>query len=85
MPVVTLSTANFRREVIDNAGPVIVDFYADWCGPCKQIAPAMEVLSEKWEGQVRFAKVDIETHPEIARGYNISSIPAVLRFEDGEV
>ena len=85
MSVVTLTTANFRREVIDNARPVIVDFYADWCGPCKQIAPVMEALSEKWAGQVRFAKVDIEAHPEIARGYNISSIPAVLRFEDGEV
>lgn len=85
MSVATLTTANFRRELIDNAGPVIVDFYADWCGPCKQIAPAVEALSEKWEGQVRFAKVDIETHPEIARGYNISFIPAVLRFEEGEV
>ena len=63
MPVLTLTTANFRREVIDNAGPVIVDFYADWCGPCKQIAPAMEALSGKWEGYVRFAKVDIEAIP----------------------
>lgn len=86
MPVLTLTTANFRREVIDNAGPVIVDFYADWCGPCKQIAPAMEALSEKWEGQVRFAKVDIEAHPEIARGYNISSITrgSALRGRRGD-
>lgn len=85
MPVVTLTTSNFRREVLESDDPVIVDFYADWCGPCKQIAPAMEALSEKWAGTVRFAKVDIDAYPEIARGYNISSIPAVLRFEEGEV
>ncbi|MDQ3962892.1 MAG: thioredoxin [Actinomycetota bacterium] len=85
MAVVTLTTSNFRQEVLQSEFPVIVDFYADWCGPCKQIAPAMEALSEKWDGMVRFAKVDIDAHPEIARGYNISSIPAVLRFENGEV
>lgn len=85
MAVVTLTTSNFRQEVLESGAPVIVDFYADWCGPCKQIAPAMEALSEKWEGMVRFAQVDIDAYPEIARGYNISSIPAVLRFEHGEV
>ena len=85
MAVVTLTTSNFRRGVLDSDRPVIVDFYADWCGPCKQIAPAMEALSEKWEGLIRFAKVDIDAHPEIARAYNISSIPAVLRFEAGKV
>src|ERR671910_727399 len=85
MPILILTAANFRREVLESDRPVIVDFYADWCGPCKQIAPAMEALSEKWEGVIRFAQVDIEAYPEIARAYNISSIPAVLRFEDGEV
>ncbi|MGH2757561.1 MAG: thioredoxin [Actinomycetota bacterium] len=85
MAVVTLTTSNFRQEVLDSDVPVVVDFYADWCGPCKRIAPVMETLSEKWEGVVRFAEVDIEAYPEIARGYNISSIPAVLRFEKGEV
>ena len=85
MPVMTLTTSNFRREVLESEIPVIVDFYADWCGPCKQIAPALEALSEKWDGRVHFAQVDIDAHPEIARGYNISSIPAVLPFENGEV
>jgi thioredoxin 1 len=85
MKVRTVNANNFRREVLESHEPVIVDFYADWCGPCKQIAPAMEALAQKWEGRVRFAKVDIEAHPEIARGYNISSIPAVLRFEEGKV
>lgn len=85
MGVVTLTTSNFREQVLHSEIPVIVDFFAEWCGPCKQIAPAMEALSEKWKGMAHFAKVDIDAHPEIARGYNISSIPAVLRFENGEV
>jgi thioredoxin 1 len=85
MSVISLTAGNFHNEVLESETPVVVDFYADWCGPCKHIAPAMEALSEKWDGQVRFAKVDIDAHPEIARGYNISSIPAVLRFEGGEV
>ena len=85
MAIVVLTESNFRREVLDSDSPVIVDFYADWCMPCKQIAPAMEALSEKWEGMVRFAKVDIDAYPAIASGYNISSIPAVLRFERGAV
>ena len=85
MGVVVLDSENFRREVLESEIPVVVDFYADWCGPCKQIAPAIETLSEKWAGQVTFAKVDIQAHPDIAGGYNVSSIPAVLRFENGEV
>jgi len=85
MPVLTLTTSNFRQEVLDSDQPIVVDFYADWCGPCKQIAPAMQALSVKWQGEVRFGKVDVDVQVEIARAYNISSIPAVLRFEDGEV
>ena len=85
MAIATLTEATFGRVVLERDSPVIVDFYADWCGPCKQIAPAMEALSEKWEGMVRFAKVDIDAYPAIASGYNISSIPAVLRFEHGAV
>ncbi len=85
MAIVDLTESNFRKEVLESDFPVIVDFYADWCGPCKQIAPAMEALSEKWAGMVRFAKVDIDAYPAIASGYNISSIPAVLRFERGTV
>ena len=85
MSVLTLTTSNFRREVLESQQPIVVDFYADWCGPCRQIAPAMEGLSVKWDGAIRFGKVDVDAQPEIARAYNISSIPAVLRFEGGEV
>ena len=85
MSVLTLTTSNFRRQVLESDRPIVVDFYADWCGPCKQIAPAMEALSVKGDGAIRFGKVDVDAEPEIARAYNISSIPAVLRFQDGEV
>ena len=85
MSVLTLTTSNFRREVLESDRPIVVDFHADWCGPCKQVAPAMEALSVKWDGAIRFGKVDVDAEPEIARAYNISSIPAVLRFQDGEV
>ena len=85
MSILTLTSSNFRREALESDRPMIIDFHADWCGPCRQIAPVMEALSVKWEGEVRFARVDVDAEPEIARAYNISSIPAVLRFEDGEV
>lgn len=85
MEVRSVTKSDFVKEVLNSDLPVVVDFYADWCGPCKQIAPAMEALADKWEGKVRFFKVDIDAETEIARAYNISSIPAVLRFEQGEV
>lgn len=85
MEVRSVTESDFVKEVLNSDLPVVVDFYADWCGPCKQIAPAMEALADKWEGKVRFFKVDIDAETEIARAYNISSIPAVLRFERGEV
>lgn len=85
MKVKSLNKDEFMEEVLESELPVVVDFYADWCGPCKQIAPAVEALAEKWDGRVRFFKVDIEAQKEIANAYNISSIPAVLRFEQGKV
>ena len=85
MEVKGLSKSEFLEEVLKSELPVVVDFYADWCGPCRQVAPTVESLAEKWDGKVRFFKVDIEAETEIARAYNISSIPAVLRFEKGEV
>lgn len=81
----SLDKDEFVQEVLHSELPVVIDFYADWCGPCKQIAPTIEALADKWQGKVRFFKVDIEEQTEIARAYNISSIPAVLRFEKGEV
>jgi len=85
MAVTEVTDATFRREVLESELPVVVDFYADWCGPCKQISPALAALSEEWVGSVRFVKVDVDGNQEAARAYRISSIPAVLLFENGEV
>ena len=85
MEIKSLNKNEFVEEVLNSDLPVVVDFYADWCGPCKQIAPIVEALADKWDGKVRFFKVDTEVQNEIARAYNISSIPAVLRFEQGKV
>ena len=80
-----ITDQTMERVLRDTEVPVVVDFYADWCGPCKQISPALAALSEEWIGIVRFAKVDVDANREAARAYRISSIPAVLLFEDGEV
>lgn len=84
MAVRKLTTSRFRQEVLNSDVPVVVDFYADWCGPCKQVSPAVEALAREWDGEVAFAKVDIEAEPEVARAYRVSSIPAILLFEDGK-
>lgn len=84
MAVREVSSGTFRRDVLESDIPVVADFHAEWCGPCHQIAPMLEQLSEEWEGRVRFVKVDIDRNPDVARAYRISSIPAVLLFEGGE-
>jgi thioredoxin 1 len=83
--VTDVTSNTFRQHVLESPTPVVVDFYADWCGPCKQISPAVEALSEKWAEKVRFAKVDIDANKDVAQAYRISSIPAVLLFDAGEV
>lgn len=84
MSVDEVTSRSFRERVLESDVPVVVDFHADWCGPCHQIAPLLERLSEEWDGRVRFVKVDIDRNRDVARAYRISSIPAVLLFEDGE-
>ncbi len=85
MSVLQVTAENFRAEVLERDIPVVVDFYADWCGPCHQIAPVLRDLSERWDGEIAFVKVDIDGDPEIAQAYRVRSVPAVLRFEGAEV
>ena len=78
-----VTTETFAERVARSDVPVVVDFYADWCQPCHQIAPALETLALQHAGSVRFGKVNIDEQPELAAAYRVSSIPAVLRFDSG--
>jgi len=76
---------NFEAEVIQSAQPVLVDFWAEWCGPCRQIAPAVDEVAAEYEGRAVVGKVNIDHHPTIATEYGIRSIPNLLVFSDGKV
>lgn len=76
--------AGFKKEVLDNAIPVIVDFYADWCPPCKMYSPAFEKVSTKFEGRVKFVKVNVDNAIEVARTYEVMSIPSTILFISGK-
>ena len=76
---------NFNEEVLASNIPVLVDFYADWCGPCKMLAPVIETLATEQEGRVKVGKLNVDDSPETARKYGIMSIPTLLYIKNGEV
>ena len=80
-----VNDSNFKEEVLDAALPVMVDFYADWCGPCKMMAPVMEELAKEYEGRAKFVKVNVDESPETSDKYNIMSIPTFILFRNGTV
>jgi thioredoxin 1 len=82
---VTLDSKNFKTEVVESDLPVLVDFWAAWCGPCRMIAPAIEELAEEFDGMAKIAKLDVDAEPEIAGSLGIQSIPTLLFFRNGEV
>jgi len=77
--------ANFKDEVINSELPVLVDFYADWCGPCKMIAPIVTQLATELEGKVKIGKLDVDANGGTAQTYRVMSIPTLLIFKGGEV
>jgi thioredoxin 1 len=83
--VIHLNNGEFDTEVLKSNVPVLVDFYADWCGPCNAIAPTIEALSNEFEGKVKFVKVNVDSNQEVASRYAIMSIPTIMLFENGRV
>ena len=82
---VHLTDSTFQPEVLESERPVLVDFWAGWCAPCRALAPLIQELADRNEGKVKFAKLDVDSNLETAREYGISSIPSVLIFRGGEV
>jgi thioredoxin 1 len=76
---------NFDSEVLKSEIPVMVDFYADWCGPCKIVEPTMETLSKEYSGKVKFVKVNVDDNQGVSMKYDIMSIPTAILFENGEI
>ena len=85
MKPVELSEINFEQEVLKATIPVLVDFWAVWCGPCKMIAPIVDELSVEYDGKLKIGKVDVDNHQQIAMQYGIRSIPTLLIFKAGKV
>src|SRR5579862_4786850 len=83
--IVTVTQANFTTEVLQSAQPVLVDFWAEWCGPCKMLSPILDELAEEYNGRVRIGKVNIDEFQELAAQYGIRSIPTLLIFKQGQV
>jgi thioredoxin 1 len=77
--------SNFKNEVLDSNQLSVVDFWAEWCGPCRAIGPVIEELSKEYEGKVKVGKVNVDHNPKISMDYGITSIPAILFIKNGEV
>ncbi|GAA0280344.1 thioredoxin [Alteraurantiacibacter aestuarii] len=84
MATKSVTDASFQADVLDSDKPVLVDFWADWCGPCKMIAPALEEISDELEGQLTIAKMDIMENPDVPGAMGVQSIPLLVLFKDGK-
>ena len=82
MKVIAVNNQNFEKEVLKSDKPVLVDFYADWCGPCKMLSPVLDKISE--EENIDIVKINVDNDPELAKEYGIMSIPTIIVFENGE-
>jgi len=84
MSELKFTTENFNAEVIESDKPVLVDFYADWCGPCKMMAPVIEEIAQEYEGKVKVGKLNVDDNPEISEQFDIMSIPTLIFFKGGQ-
>ena len=78
-----VTDGDFQQEVLDAETPVLVDFWADWCAPCKMVAPVLDDLAQEYDGKIKFTKVDVDSNPQTAMKYGIRSIPTLLVFKGG--
>jgi len=83
--MINLTQENFEKEVLQSAKPVLVDFWAEWCGPCKMLTPILDELAQEYDGRITIGKVNIDDHQELAAQYGIRSIPTLLLFQNGQV
>jgi len=84
MTTTKVDKTNFQSDVLDAEVPVVVDFWAEWCGPCKMIAPSLEEIATEMEGAVKVAKLNVDENPELAAQYGVRSIPTLMLFKGGE-
>ena len=82
---VEITTDNFEQEVIEADVPVLVDFWAEWCMPCKMVAPVLDEMSKEYEGKLKIGKLDVDSQADLAARYNVVSIPTLMVFKSGEV
>jgi thioredoxin 1 len=83
--IVHVTDDSFEQEVLQSSDPVLVDYWADWCGPCKMIAPVLDEIADEYDGKVRIAKLNIDENPDTPPRYGIRGIPTLMLFKQGEV
>ena len=85
MSILHFSDSDFKKEVLESKLPVVVDFWANWCGPCKMIGPIVEELAKEYYGKVKIGKLDVDSNPRSASTYGVMSIPTLMFFKEGKV
>ena len=83
--IIHVTDESFEQEVLKSSNPVLVDYWADWCGPCKMIAPVLDEIADEYEGKIRIAKLNIDQNPDTPPRYGIRGIPTLMLFKEGEV